>query len=158
MRPFIFVMSAAAMITAVPLIAAERPSASADHPAITVNGCMQEGSSQHDYILTHLNQPAIAVGASAAAHPAVVERDELQDARNAYRLEPKKGLHLDRLVGHQVRVSGNLAEPAHLPANVPAAANGNPLRIKESELATVNVTSAKEIRNSCGGAQANNAR
>jgi hypothetical protein len=118
---------------------------------ITITGCLQQGENGHGFILTHLNEPPISPATSRTAQPSTVTRDELREARNAYRLEPAAWLHLDKLLGTQVRVSGTLAEPAHLPAAGSVATSGvNPPTITESELAAVRVTGVTKVRKSCG--------
>src|SRR5581483_7536761 len=68
---------------------------------IAVNGCLQKGDG-NDYILTAINEPP-------KGEP-VAEQDA-KEAEHAYRLHAKNTSDddWDKMVGHQVRVSGTLA-------------------------------------------------
>src|SRR5689334_10926254 len=91
---------------------------------INVTGCLQQGSG-HTYILTRLNEPSQkSVGTSGS--PAAVEREQLREAANAYRIDPQGDVKLDEMVGKQIRVSGMMVDRADLPkheANGAAAAS-----------------------------------
>jgi len=90
---------------------------------ISVTGCLQQGDG-HTYILTRVNEPSQkSVGTSGT--PAQVEREQLREAANAYRIDPSGDVKLDDMIGKQIRVSGTLVERADLPkpeANGSAAA------------------------------------
>jgi hypothetical protein len=139
---------------------------------ITVTGCLQQGDG-HTYILTRLNEPAQkSVGTSGT--PAAVEREQLREAANAYRIDPSGDVKLDDMVGKQIRVSGTLAERADLPkpeasastnenrdqrattgsvddnANKRARANTDRADIKEGDLAKIDATSVSVVNEACG--------
>ena len=100
--------------------------------------------------MTHLNEPPIPVTRSETVRPNVVERDDLAEARNAYRLEAK-GVRLGTLVGQQVRIAGTVVEPAHLPRiGSFEARDMAPPKITESELAVIRVTAVRTVRDACG--------
>jgi hypothetical protein len=135
---------------------------------INVTGCLQQGNG-HTYILTRLNEPSQkSVGTSGA--PGAVEREQLREAANAYRIDPQGDVKLDDMIGKQIRVSGMLADRANLAkpeANVaPGAnreergtsgaaandANRNTDRadIKQGDLAKIDATSVTVVANACG--------
>ena len=162
MRAFNLFVSAVLISAAPTLVSAERlrTGTSQDHHAntaaaengraITIKGCLQEGNNGSDYILTHLNEPPVSTATAGHNQPNVVERDDLQEARNAYRLDAGKQLRLKRYVGQEVRVSGTVAEPAHVPTSSSVANGATPPKITESELATIQVKSVTKVRNGCG--------
>jgi hypothetical protein len=132
---------------------------------INITGCLQQGSG-HTYILTHLNEPSQkSVGTSGS--PAAVEREQLREAANAYRIDPQGDVKLDDMIGKQLRVSGMLTDRADLPkpeANGAAAgnrdergtsgttANRNTDRadIKQGDLAKIDATSVSVVADACG--------
>jgi len=134
---------------------------------ITVTGCLQQGDG-HTYILTRVNEPSQkSVGTSGT--PAAVEREQLREAANAYRIDPSGDVKLDDMVGKQIRVSGMLAERADLPkpeatsgtandrsanANHSAAdkdhVNSDRAKIDEKDLAKIDATSVSMVNAACG--------
>jgi hypothetical protein len=141
---------------------------------ITVTGCLQQGSG-HTYILTRLNEPSQkSVGTTGT--PAAVEREQLREAANAYRIDPQGDVKLDDMIGKQIRVSGMLADRADLPkpeangtaagsrderatsgaasndANRSAAAANRNDRadISQGDLAKIDATSASIVKDVCG--------
>ena len=79
---------------------------------ITVTGCLQHDGGT--YIVTRLNEPSRkGVGTSGSA--TAVEHEQLREASNAYRVDPKQDTDLDKMVGKQVTVSGTVEDKANLP-------------------------------------------
>jgi hypothetical protein len=81
--------------------------------AVTLTGCLQQDG--RTYIVTHLNEPS-REGVGTTGNGAAVEREQLREAANAYRVESKDQSDWDKMVGKQVRVSGSLDKAADLPA------------------------------------------
>ena len=82
------------------------------HPPIEVTGCLQESGST--YLLTRINEPSQqSVGTTGT--PSAVEREQMRQASNEYRIDPKNDVKLDGMVGKQVRVTGTVADRADLP-------------------------------------------
>jgi len=129
---------------------------------INVTGCLQQGSG-HTYILTRMNEPSQkSVGTSGS--PAAVEREQLREAANAYRIDPQGDVKLDDMIGKQIRVSGMLTDRADLPkpeangvaagtsgatAN-DAARNTDRADIKQGDLAKIDATSVTVVNAACG--------
>src|SRR4051812_42586636 len=142
---------------------------------ITVTGCLQQGNGG-SYILTRLNEPSQkSVGTTGT--PAAVEREQLREAANAYRINPQGDVKLDDMVGKQIRVSGMMADRADLPrpeANGAAAGSNRDERatsgaanndanrsaaaanrndradISQGDLAKIDATSASVVKDVCG--------
>jgi hypothetical protein len=88
---------------------------------ITLTGCLQQDG--RTYIVTRLNEPS-RKGVGTTGNGAAVEREQLREAANAYRVESKDQSDWDKMVGKQVRVSGAVDKAADLPAASGVAANG----------------------------------
>ena len=121
---------------------------------INLTGCLQKsGSMTSNYVLTQVNEPTRSVGTSGSAEtqPGTVEREQMREARHAYRLDGDKD-QLDNLVGKQVRVQGTIAENSDL--NKKAAENrdrdNKPADIDAGDLAKVNVQSIAAVSDACG--------
>ena len=136
---------------------------------INVTGCLQQGSG-HTYILTRLNEPS-QKGVGTSGSPAAVEREQLREAANAYRIDPQGDVKLDDMVGKQIRVSGMLAARADLPkpdansaapgsrvergtagatANSDANRNIDRADVKQGDLAKIDATSVTVVADACG--------
>ncbi len=121
--------------------------------AITVTGCLQQGSGRNTFILTTMNEPGRSVGTSGQSAGDAVGRQQMKEAERAYNLEAKGDVNLRDLVGRQVKVTGTLAESADLPT--PDATSGRSDRdkrpdIKASDLAKIDVTEATATGTACG--------
>jgi hypothetical protein len=135
---------------------------------INVTGCLQQGSG-HTYVLTRLNEPSQkSVGTSGS--PAAVEREQLREAANAYRIDPQGDVKLDDMIGKQIRVSGMLADRADLPkpesigsaapnrderaTSGAAASDANRNRdradLRQGDLAKIDATSVTVVADACG--------
>src|SRR5207248_1420415 len=131
---------------------------------ITVTGCLQQDG--RTYIVTRLNEPAQrSVGTSG--NPGAVEREQLREAANAYRIETKDHIDMDSMVGKQVRVSGTLVEAANLPSpNTSTPSQPNDTRdksdtprpngdggekIDRGDLAKIDAASISVLAENCGG-------
>ena len=125
---------------------------------ITVTGCLQKESGLiTTYIVTTLNEPSQkGVGTTGNA----VEREQLREAAQAYRVDTKDKVDMDTMVGKQVRVSGTISKHADLPE--PPSAAPNPSRtpgtneaprmekIGKGDLAKIDEASIEVISDSCG--------
>jgi hypothetical protein len=126
---------------------------------ITVTGCLQKGSGLgHTYIVTAMNEPS-RTGVGTSGNGAAVEREQLREAQNAYRVDPKENVDMDAMVGKQVRVSGTITKRADLP-DVPVSPAGQnepqrteKLEIDQGDLAKIEEASIGVISDNCGGSR-----
>ncbi|HEX7798429.1 MAG TPA: hypothetical protein VF456_28895, partial [Vicinamibacterales bacterium] len=82
---------------------------------ITVTGCLQkEGGLTTTYIVTRMNEPP-QKGIGTAGNGTAVEREQLREAENSYRVSPRDNVDMESMVGKQVRVNGTIAKRADLP-------------------------------------------
>jgi hypothetical protein len=136
---------------------------------INLTGCLQQGSSR-SFILTRVNEPAQkGVGTSGSGE--AVEREQLREAANSYRIRPQDQIDLKDMVGKQVRVSGTLAEASDLPKPGTASAgqaernestsgtpgtrdradrNRSSEQVDQDDLAEINATSVSVVSPNCG--------
>lgn len=129
-------------------------STAAIQPSMTVTGCLQEAGNG-TYLLTRVNStPPVpkTVGTSGASN--AIERDQVRDAENSYRISPAKGIALPALLGKEVRVTGTLAAKGELPAmpavNQAPAALPN---ITPHELSRIDASAVAFISDECGNRQ-----
>jgi hypothetical protein len=139
---------------------------------ITLTGCLQQDG--RTYIVTRLNEPS-REGVGTTGNGAAVEREQLREAANAYRVESKDQSDWDKMVGKQVRVSGSVEIAADLPSaagTAPSssdrpratAANGTAgagapgstdasqrEKIDKGDLAQIAVESMTVVSENCGG-------
>jgi hypothetical protein len=131
---------------------------------VTVTGCLQKESGFSGfgttYIVTSVNQPS-QKGVGTSGTGAAVEREQLREAANAYRVETKEKVDMDAMVGKEVRVSGVIAKRADLP-DLPAA-TPNPTgtseknearemeKIDKGDLAKIDQASISVVSDHCGG-------
>ena len=126
----------------------------AENPAtpITVTGCLQHDGGT--YIVTRLNEPSQkGVGTSGSA--AAVEHEQLREAANAYRVDPKQDTDLDKMVGKQVSVSGTVEDKANLPQASGTSGQSAPddrADIGRSDLAKISAQTVSVVADNCGGA------
>jgi hypothetical protein len=141
--------------------AANRPAAdqrAENETPITLTGCLQQDG--RTYIVTRLNEPS-RKGVGTTGNGAAVEREQLRQAANAYRIESKDQSDWDRMVGKQVRVSGSVRKTADLPAattgsgsagSTPGGSNDTSReKIDKGDLAQVTVESMTIVSDACGG-------
>lgn len=134
--------------------------------AVTVTGCLQkqDRALNDRYILTQLEQPAQKP--ETAGGTASVNSEHLREAMYSYELTGKDK-DLDKMVGHQVRVTGEVTEGSTL-ANSPAARATDPSNtadadkreevqrgpadrdIKASDLAEIKVRQVEQLAQVCG--------
>jgi hypothetical protein len=115
-----------------------------DGAPITVAGCLQKGDD--DFILTEANTPAGSVGTTGTAGEAnEVEGEQRKAASRSYRLSGNDD-RLGDLVGHQVRISGKVADEGDVANN-----DRDRGEIKEGDLAQLEVSSVESIANTCSG-------
>jgi len=138
--------------------------------AMTVTGCLQQGSGLHSYILSQANVASDAVGTSgsdasrdrtaadtgktaaadrnAAAPQDKIGHEQEAAAERSYRLDGDND-QLKNLVGKEVRVSGKLADPGDI--NTPSnrderGTSGSADRdISASDIAKIDVASIESI-------------
>jgi hypothetical protein len=140
---------------------------------IAVTGCLQRDG--RTFIVTHLNEPS-REGVGTTGNGTAVEREQLREAANAYRVESKDQSNWENMVGKQVRVSGSIAKAADLPtppataatagSDRPSATSGNAAtatggggttdntsreKIDKGDLAQISADSMTVIAENCGG-------
>lgn len=151
--------------------AATAPGATANNAsqnmAVTLTGCLQQGSGSNDFILTPTrSQASRSVGTSGSATAApqsdVVGQEQLKAAEHDYKLNGDSD-QLKKLVGAEIRVSGRLASRGDLTAqNHPEGttaqnkatgtsgrSNQNRQDIDQNDLAKVDVDSVTAVADTC---------
>jgi hypothetical protein len=141
------------------VVPAETKPAPVEQPVV-LNGCLQEGT-RGAYILTQLSEPK---------HPdsskrGVVAQERADAARHAYRLLSTRETNLSKLVGEQVRIEGKethgtdaIQPVAADPSSAPNKKADTNHRIKQDDLASVQVDSISPLGKSCGGSTHRKAR
>jgi hypothetical protein len=129
-------------------------SASKDQP-VAITGCLMRGDGRNDFILTKANEPVGTSGAPAEA--GTVERKKMEAAARSYRLDGEND-QLEKLVGHQIRVSGTLEDTGDLnkaekSERGTSGEAGKDREIKESDLAKIDVKSVESIADTCDQAR-----
>ena len=130
--------------------------ASSDNQAVTLTGCLMRGDGRNDFIMTKANEP---VGTSGAANgPGRPGSKTLEAASRSYRLNGDND-ELEKLVGHQIRVNGTVADKGDLKAADKGSEErgtsgtvGKNREISQSDLAKVDVKSVESIADSCENA------
>src|SRR5262249_12891066 len=106
---------------------------------ITVTGCLQkEGGLTTTYIVTAMNEPS--------RNGAAVDREQLREAQNAYRVSPKDNVDMESMVGKQVRVTGMIAKRADLPSPT----TGTDRDIDKGDLAKIDNAMVAVVSDTCG--------
>jgi hypothetical protein len=119
---------------------------------ISLTGCLQKGGGMTDtFVLTQINEPTQSVGTIGTAEPGTVERQQMREARHAYRLDGDDD-QLDQLIGKRVRVEGTIEENSDLPPRHSADRSDADKRpdIDAGDLAEVNVRSISKVADACG--------
>jgi hypothetical protein len=109
------------------------------------------------YVLTELNRPRHPDSSS----PAVVAREKLAAAEEAYVLKSDTNQDLSKFVGDRVHVEGTVKRAADLsgtqPTSTGKAGQATDLKavesghaIKEKDLAEIQVTSFQKLADTCG--------
>jgi hypothetical protein len=134
---------------------------SRDKNAITLTGCLQETKGvTGGYILTRANaepRSSAPVGTSGRTSPGSdVEQKQMTAAAKSYRLSGETD-ELKNLVGHQIRVTGSVAEKSDMAEKSPTAGGSRDAKdrdkagdIAESDLAKVDVTAVSDVADKCG--------
>jgi hypothetical protein len=132
---------------------------------ISLTGCLQKGDG-HDYLLTELSEPAVGGGtADVKGDGSKVEKEQLHAAEHSYRLNAAKNVNdddWDKLVGKKVKVDGTLAKRSEIAENERVGTSGDKdtdkdakdrdrVKIHESDLAQVDVSSLHQVADACGG-------
>jgi hypothetical protein len=113
---------------------------------ITVTGCLQkEGRLTTTYIVTAMNEPS-QTGIGTTGNGAAVDREQLREAQNAYRVSPKDNIDMESMVGKQVRVTGMIAKRADLPSPT----TGNDRDIDKGDLAKIDNATVVVVSDTCG--------
>lgn len=132
---------------------------------ITVTGCLQkEGGLMTTYIVTGMNEPP-QKGIGTTGNGTAVEREQLREAENAYRVSPKDNVDMESMVGKQVRVSGMIAKRADLPEPATATSGNNEAKemkkeakemekIDKGDLAKIDDATIAVVSDNCGGHEA----
>jgi hypothetical protein len=162
-----------------PAAAPAENTASNNQQPVTLTGCLQKGDGRSDFILTQANTASPVGTSGAASDTAKIEREQREAAAHSYRLDGDRD-ELDKLVGHQVRVSGNLTDKGDMnrasaenergaaPTSGSTAPKGSEARnpdydrdrakISEGDLAKVDVKSIESVSDSCGAAHSQGAK
>jgi hypothetical protein len=120
----------------------------AEQQPITAAGCLQQDG--RDYILTELSEPT-AGPADVKGDGSKVEREQVNAAEHAYRLTAAKGVNDDdwkQLVGKKVKVEGTVTKAGEIGTS---GTSGHREKIREGDLADVDVTRMQLVANACGG-------
>ena len=116
---------------------------------VTLVGCLQQGDGRNDFILTEDNTARDITGTSGSAPSA--EQQRLRAAAKSYRLtDADQDLH--EYVGKQVRVIGTLDQPSDIPTTH-GTAGSEPEKIRERDLAKVDVGRVETVAESCGSSK-----
>jgi hypothetical protein len=140
----------------------QRPASNRDQTPITVTGCLQKAGF-NTYILTRTNTPrpeSVGTAGDNGGKASVAERNQIQAAQNAYRIDPSGDVKLDDLVGKQITVKGMIAEKADLQGgdqNARTTGTGgirndssDRQEIKAGDLAKIDATSVTKVSDQCG--------
>jgi hypothetical protein len=130
---------------------AETPTASnqanpSTNQAITVTGCLQRAG--NDFVLTAMNEPATSgapapTGTSATGNR--VDREQMTEAKHAYKLTDVDDDQLKPMVGNSVQVVGTIARPSEV-----AQAMQKSNDLDKGDLAEVHVARVQRVADSCG--------
>jgi hypothetical protein len=110
---------------------------------VTLTGCLQQGDGRNDLILTQVNEQPGPVATSGERETGAVEDKQRAAAARSYQLSGGPETLRD-LVGHQVRVTGTLAEEGEV------ASGDNDREVSEDDLAEIEVRSAESVAETCG--------
>jgi hypothetical protein len=109
------------------------------------------------YIVTGMNEPS-QKGIGTTGNGTAVEREQLREAENSYRVSPKDNVDMDSMVGKQVKVSGVIAKRADLPEPATAPSGKNEAKemekIGKGDLAKIDDATISVVSNNCGGHEA----
>ena len=122
---------------------------------ITVTGCLQkEGGLMTTYIVTSMNESS-QKGIGTTGTGTAVEREQMREAENSFRVSPKDNVDMDSMVGKQVRVSGVIAKRADLPEPSTATAGKDQARemekIDKGDLAKIDDATITVVSDNCDG-------
>jgi hypothetical protein len=125
-----------------------------DSSPMTVTGCLQQGDGRDGYILTQVNEQPGPVATSGERESNEVQQKQQQAAAKSYRLSGETD-HLRDLVGHEVRVTGNIADRGDMQERAEAEPReGDDAReIDQDNLAELEVRSAQSVAETCGTAK-----
>jgi hypothetical protein len=113
---------------------------------VTLTGCLQKGDGRNDLILTQVNEQPGPVATSGERESGAVQEKQRAAAARSYQLSGGPETLRD-LVGHQVRITGTLAEEGEV-------ASGNSDReVSQDDLAEIEVRSAESVAETCGTAR-----
>jgi hypothetical protein len=113
---------------------------------ITVTGCLQKESGlTTTYIVTAMNEPSHK-DIGTTGNGAAVDREQLREAQNAYRVSPKDNVDMESMVGKQVRVTGMIAKRADLPSPT----TGTDRDIDKGDLAKIDDATVAVVSDTCG--------
>jgi hypothetical protein len=123
---------------------------SADQQAVNspimVTGCLQKESGlTTTYIVTAMNEPSHK-DIGTTGNGAAVDREQLREAQNAYRVSPKDNVDMESMVGKQVRVTGMIAKRADLPSPT----TGTDRDIDKGDLAKIDDATVAVVSDTCG--------
>ena len=120
---------------------------------ITVTGCLQKaGGLMTTYIVTSMNESS-QKGIGTTGTGTAVEREQMREAENSFRVSPKDNVDMDSMVGKQVRVTGVLAKAADLPEPTTGTSDQNGAKEMEKmnkrDLAKIDDAMISVVADSC---------
>jgi hypothetical protein len=125
---------------------------------ITVTGCLQrEGGLMTTFIVTGVTESS-QTGIGTTGTGTAVEREQLREAENSFRVSPKDNVDMDSMVGKQVRVTGVIAKRADLPEPSTATTgkddDAKEMDIDQGDLAKIDNATISVVSDSCNGPDA----
>jgi hypothetical protein len=125
---------------------AESPAGtSAERSPRTLTGCLQQGDGNDDFILTQVNEQPGPVATTGENESTAVQDRQQEAAASSYRLSGGPD-NLRDLVGHQVRVTGTIADRGDVQER------DRDDEINQGDLARLDVTAAESVAAACGSA------
>jgi hypothetical protein len=109
---------------------------------ITVTGCLQRDGG--DFILTAMNEPSTSGAPAAVTNK--VDREEITEAKHAYKLSDVDEDQVRPMVGNSIKVVGTLARRA----DVTQAVERKSDELEPSDLAEIDVARVARVARSCG--------
>jgi hypothetical protein len=111
--------------------------------SMSLTGCLQQGDSNNDFILTQVNEQPGPIATSGENDSTAVQQKQQERASKSYKLTGAPN-ELRDLVGHQVRVVGKTSGRAG-----GGSQEGN-RPVDQDDLAELEVSSAESVANVCG--------
>lgn len=122
-----------------------------ENSPVTLTGCLQQADGRNEYILTQVNEQPGPVATGGERESNEVQQRQQRAAAKSYRLSGETD-NLRELVGHQVRVSGNIADRGDVQERQgeQPREGDNAREIDQDDLAELEVRSAQSVAETCG--------